>query len=412
MKTQFFENNRRKLMEQMQEGSVVLLFSGSAPRKSANEMYPYIPNSHFYYLTGIEEAECAFMIKKVNGQVEEQLFIPSYDELKAKWDGATVTKEMAQTISGVEHVRFMDGFKSSVQNILSQPQVERIGFDLIKQGVDEPLTYSHQMCHYYKNTHPHLHIENINHRLLTLRNIKQDEEVACMRQALDITNEGIKFLMKYANHGIYEYQLEAYFDFIVKTNGVVDYGFKSIAAAGKNATILHYQKNNCMIPEGSLILFDLGIKYKHYGVDISRTFPVNGKFTERQKLFYNIVLKAQTKVIDAIKPGIKFSRLNEMVRETYLEELGKLGMVSSDEELSKYYFHGVSHFLSSDAQVLVTPDYVLEAGMTLTVEPGLYIEEEAIGIRIEDDILVTEGGCEVLSKDIIKSVEEIENFML
>lgn len=407
----FFTNNRLKLAETMEEGSALILFAGTAPRKSANEMYPFIPNMHFYYLTGLEEDEIILMLTKINGKYEEILFIKPYDELKAKWDGAAVSKEKAKALSGIQKIMYVNTFKDTLNNLIGANTVHTLYFDLMKIGVGETLPYTHQMVESYRTSYPYIQIKNINPILLKQRNIKQKEEIMCMKKALAITKEGICFLMKYARDGIYEYQLEAYFDFIAKTNGITDYGFKTIAAAGENATILHYQKNNTIIPKDCLILFDLGIKYKHYGVDISRTFPVSGKFTDKQKLFYNMVLKAQQAVIDSIKPGLRFGKLNEIVREVYLKELGKLGMVANDEDISKYYFHGVSHFLSSDAMAINSPDTLLEEGMVLTVEPGLYIEEEKIGIRIEDDILVTTTGCEVLSKDIIKSVEDIEAFM-
>ncbi|MGL5677149.1 MAG: aminopeptidase P family protein [Cellulosilyticaceae bacterium] len=411
MNAAFFTTNRHKLMTGVEEGSVCVCFSGNAPRKSANEMYEYKVPMHFYYLTGLEESEMVLLLAKRGGTYEEVLFIPSYDELKAKWDGATVTKEKATAISGIENVMYVEQFDEYLNQRMATGQIQSLYMDLMKIGAKEPLTYSHQMAEKYKKVYPYAQLKNIHTTLLNNRNKKQPEEIAAMQKALAITKEGIEFLMKYAASGLYEYQLEAYFDFIAKTNGVTDYGFKTIAAAGENATILHYQKNNTCIPEDVLILFDLGIKYNHYGVDISRTFPVNGKFSERQKLFYEIVLKAQQAVIDAIKPGLPFARLNEIVREIYLEELGKLGMVANDVDVSKYYFHGVSHYLSSDAMVLNTPDTVLEEGMVLTVEPGLYIKEEKIGIRIEDDVLVTSEGAEVLSKDILKTVEEIEAFM-
>ncbi|MGL4736168.1 MAG: M24 family metallopeptidase, partial [Cellulosilyticaceae bacterium] len=163
--------------------------------------------------------------------------------------------------------------------------------------------------------------------------------------------------------------------------------------------------------EGAMILFDLGAQYQYYNADISRTFPASGKYGDRQKVFYNMVLEAQRRVIAEVKPGVLLRELNEIVRAYYLEALGELGMAESMDDVSQYYYHGVSHFLGLDTHDVGSGAIPLEAGMVITVEPGIYIAEEAIGIRIEDDVVVTETGCEVLSSDIIKTVEEIEAFM-
>ena len=191
--------------------------------------------------------------------------------------------------------------------------------------------------------------------------------------------------MKNAKVGMREYQLEAYFNFSLKSSGVTDYAFKTIAASGKNATILHYVKNNSELEDGKLILFDLGAQYKYYNADISRTFPINGKFTERQKQVYNVVLRAQEAVVSIARPGILFSVLNEAAKKVLVSGCIELGLIKEASELPKYYFHGVSHYLGLDTHDVGSRDVELKPGMVLTNEPGLYIEEENIGIRIEDD---------------------------
>jgi Xaa-Pro aminopeptidase len=233
-----------------------------------------------------------------------------------------------------------------------------------------------------------------------------------IRKAISITYEGIKNLLIHAKAGMREYQLEAYFDFILKSEGVKHYAFPTICASGKNGTVLHYDKNDDTVTENSLVLLDLGAQYNYYNADISFTFPVSGTFTERQKTFYNIVLKALRETTQLIKPGIPFAKLNEHTKKILAEECIKVGLIMEESELGNYYFHGVSHMLGLDTHdVGKYKDLVLQPGMVLTVEPGLYIEEDGIGIRIEDDVLVTEDGYEVLSKDIFRSVEEIEAFM-
>jgi Xaa-Pro aminopeptidase len=233
-----------------------------------------------------------------------------------------------------------------------------------------------------------------------------------IKEAIRITQDGIRNLMKNAKPAMTENQLEAYFDFTLKTNGVKHHAFHTICASGQNGTVLHYEDNDALVEDGSLVLLDLGAQYEYYNADISHTFPVNGTFTEKQKLYYNIVLKALRETTAIIKPGLKFTALNEHTKKVLSEGLIEAGLIEKPEEISKYYYHGVSHYLGLDTHdVGIYKDRVLEPGMVLTVEPGLYIEEEGIGIRIEDDVLVTEDGHENLSADLSREVEELEAFL-
>jgi Xaa-Pro aminopeptidase len=175
--------------------------------------------------------------------------------------------------------------------------------------------------------------------------------------------------------------------------------------------VLHYSRNNSRSGESDLILFDLGAEYGYYAADISRTFPLNGKFTNRQREVYDVVLEALEETTKAIKPGVPFKNLNEITKAILAKGLKKLGLIKEDSEISRYYYHGVSHHLGLDTHDVGSRECDLAPGMVLTVEPGLYIEEEGIGVRIEDDVLVTEKGCEVLSKDIIRTADEIEEYM-
>jgi Xaa-Pro aminopeptidase len=232
-----------------------------------------------------------------------------------------------------------------------------------------------------------------------------------MQKAIDITRDGLKDIMKVLEPGVFEYQLESTFTHSIKMNGADRNSFPTIAASGGDGVILHYVENDKKIEDNVLVLLDLGAQYKEYAADISRTYPSNGKFSSRQKEIYDIVLKAQAATIEIMKPGAKFSVLNETCKKVLTEELTSIGLIKTEEELSKYYYHGVSHFLGLDVHDLGDRDIVLEEGMVLTVEPGLYIAEEQIGIRIEDDILITKDGNRNLSIDIVKTTEDIESFM-
>ncbi|WP_055665307.1 aminopeptidase P family protein [Desnuesiella massiliensis] len=411
MKKKIYAENRKNLVERLKNNSILIMFAGSAPKKSADEAYPFTPNRNFYYLTGIDEEKIILMISKVNGKVEETLFIQKADPVMEKWVGKTISAEEAKEISAIEGIKHLEDFEATVHRLITTYDIERIYLDLERDRWSSANSISGEFANTIKNRYPQIKVKNIFNSICESRLIKNEEEIEEMKKAIDITKEGIESLMKNAKAGMKEYQLEAYFDFVLKTNGVKDYAFKTIAASGKNATVLHYVANNSDIKDGDLILFDLGAQLNYYNADISRTIPANGKFTERQKQIYNVVLKAELEVIKAIKPGLPFVELNNIAKKHLAEGLKELGVIEKDEELSRYYYHGVSHFLGLDTHDVGSREVELKPGMIVTVEPGLYIEEEAIGIRIEDDVLVTEESYEVLSKDIIKTVEEIEAFM-
>ncbi len=411
MNQDFFKRNQQKLAQHIQDNSAVILYSGKAPKKSADYRYRYTVNRHFYYITGLQESEIMMTLIKQNGEVTSCLYIKPHDPVMAKWVGETITKEEATAQSGIEQVQTLDTFEKTLHMMSEQMGIETFYFDLERDGFDEPESYEQKLAKTYRDKYPAITIKNVYPIISRLRMVKEQEEIDQLKTAIEITNEGILSLMKHAKAGMKEYQLEAYFDFEIKTRGAKDYAFNTIAASGANATVLHYEANDDTIKEDSLILFDLGAQYELYNADITRTFPVSGKFTDRQKVFYNIVLRAQREVIERIKPGVTTLELNQHVHQVYFEELQALGMVTTKEEVSKYYYHGVSHHLGLDTHDVNVRGVALEENMVITVEPGLYIEEEAIGIRIEDDVVVTATGCEVLSPQIIKTVDDIEAFM-
>lgn len=411
MKKEFYVKNRERLMSKIEDNSIVILFAGSAPYKSADEAYPFTPNRNFYYLTGIDRENIILMMTKRSGNIEETLFIEESDPVMARWVGERMKSEEAKEISGISAVDYTKNFYSSLGGVFSRFNYDKLYLDLERQDWNIPMTEAQSMAKEVRDKYSHLSIKNVYYYISELRTIKQKEEIEEIRKAINITKRGIEKMMENAKPNMMEYEIEAYFDYILTSEGVKDKAFKTIAAAGKNATVLHYSQNNSKCGENDLILFDLGAQGNYYNADISRTFPVSGKFTERQKQVYNVVLKANLEVMKAVKPGIPFTELNEIAKKVLGEGCKELGIIKDDSELSKYYFHGVSHYLGLDTHDVGDRGKILKSGMVFTNEPGLYIPEEGIGIRIEDDLLVTEDGCENLSKDIIKTVEEIEVFM-
>jgi Xaa-Pro aminopeptidase len=411
MKKEFFTRNRINILESIKDNSMLILFAGEAPQKSADEAYDFTPNRNFYYMAGISRENMILMITKINNKVNQMLFIEKADPVLEKWIGKRMTIEEAKEASGIDNIQFLEDFEESFSRLMLNYDMKKLYLDLEKISFDSIPTSSHLFAKMINDKYPQLKIKNIYQDICNLRLIKTEEEIAEMKKAIEITNEGIKSLMTNAKPGMMEYQIEANFDYILKCAGVADYAFKTIAASGINATVLHYSQNNTKTEDKDLILFDLGAQWNYYNADISRTFPLNGKFTERQKEIYNIVLKAMEDTMAVIKPGVPFTKLNETAKQSLAGGLKKLGIIKEDSELSKYYFHSVSHYLGLDTHDVGSREIELKPGMVLTVEPGLYIPEEKIGIRVEDDVLVSENGYENLSKNILKKIEDIEAFM-
>jgi Xaa-Pro aminopeptidase len=397
----------------MEDNSLAVIFSGNAKHRSADQDYQFTPSRNFYYLTSIDRQDFVLLITKYNGKVDETLFILKSNPDIEKWIGYRMKAEAAKTISGINKIAYAEDFEATFNRLLDVCNFKNIYLDT-HYRVEGFLSKALDLTSLITKNFPYLKILSASQLINDFRTLKETEEIEAMRKAIDITKVGIENIMKNAKPGLMEYQLEAYYDFAIKFNGANGPSFKTIAASGLNGTVLHYEENNCIAEDHTLVLFDLGCEYEYYCSDISRTIPVNGKFTDRQKAVYESVLSVNEKMIEWIKPGKKFKEFQETAREMLAEECIKLGLMTDKKDISKYYYHGIGHYLGLDVHDVGRTDMnerVLEPGMVLTVEPGLYIAEEKIGVRIEDNIIVTVDGCENLSKDIIKSVSDIESFM-
>ncbi len=399
MDKKVFVEHRKNIGNLMMDSSLLIVFS--KPKEDVKKDV----DRNYYYLCGNFEYNNIVLILKQKNQVKEMMFIEPYDDFKAKWVGAPLSKDEVYKQSGIEDIHFLNEFDSIIDAHLKE--VTKVYLDL----KDEKDAYSKEMllAKKWKEEYSHLVIYNAESLFKSVRTIKHPLEIEEMKHAIKITKLGIEAILSNMKES-YEYQLESYFDQAIKYNGATGYAFPTIAASGKNACCLHYMANEDLAKNGDLILFDLGCSFDMYCSDISRTFPVNGKFSPRQKEIYTIVLEGQEHVLKHIKPGITTKELNQILIQFYAKRLKEIGLIQTDQEVMKYYYHGVSHHIGLDCHDLCeyTP---LKPNSIISCEPGLYIAEEGIGIRIEDDILVTETGCINLSQDILKTVEEIEQFM-
>lgn len=399
MKNQVIKN-RKNVISEMKDNSVMIIISGYELKRSADGAYPFTVNRNFFHLTNINEPN-QILVMQDDGT--ETLYIEPVDEMYEKWVGRKLRKNEALEISGIEDIRYTEEFDFDAF------KGQDIYLDLEEDTISKIKTPAQFLIERF-NINKH-RIHDAYPMIAKSRTIKSERELEDMREAISITNRAILNMLDHFKPNVKESYYESYFDLILKQENVI-HAFETIAAAGERATTLHYVTNDEIAKDGDLVLFDLGATYNLMCADISRTFPANGRFTQEQAHYYNMVLKAQELVIEAVKPGVTMNELNDIVVDHYFKELQKEGLVEERDDVIKYYYHGVSHSLGLDVHdVGLDRDDKLVAGHVVTVEPGIYIKEKGIGIRIEDNILVTETGHENLSQEIIKTIEDIEEYM-
>lgn len=394
---------RQKLAELLEDGDNVILFAKPQPH-----LEKFSQDSNFLYFTGLNHPELIYIAGKSAGRFNDMLLIERSNPEREVWEGKKLTAEEAREQSGIQRIHYVDEFLSVVGGICQL--AKRIYANYGNVALNRPVSYPMFMLEPIRQRFPQIIIEQINTLIHGLRAIKSDWEVMQLQKAIDITGKGIMDILENARAGMMEYELEAMLFYRMQRAGVQRWGFDPIIASGINAATLHYEKNDCMISSGDLVLLDVGASYNNYSADISRTFPINGTFTERQKELYSLVLEVQKTVISMIKPGITIAELHKTSRDLLAEGLVRIGLIETEAEITKYYMHGIGHFLGMDTHDVNPQGHsvVLEQGHVLTVEPGIYIPEEKLGIRIEDDVLVTAEGHCVLSQNIPKEISELE----
>lgn len=410
-----YNENRKKIFNNIENNSVVILHSGYDQHKSADAVRKYEVNKNFYYLCGINQKDVKLVLVKINEQELSWLFIDEIDEVMAKWVGRTLTKEEAIAISGVDAVYYNSQFEGMVSSLYQPTRhfayaVENVYLDLEVTKIPLYNTFALEYAKKIKEVYPSLIVKNVYHKVVDARMKKTEGEIEEICKSIETTKNAIYNVMKHHNELKNESLATAYHDFVLINEGKPN-SFENIIASGKNATILHYDSNNSDIEENSLLLMDVGCYTNWYSSDISRTFPVSGKFTKKQKEIYEIVLEANKKCIEYAKAGITWLDINNYAKSILVSGMKKLGYIKDDAELIKYYFHSIGHSLGLDVHDPSIYSQGLVEGMVITIEPGLYIEELGIGIRIEDNIVITKDKAIVLSKDIIKEIDDIEKFM-
>ena len=407
-----FKARREEVFNKMEANSVLILFSGIESHVSADEYAPFEANRNFFYLTGLRRDNMVLVMDKAVEEPKTFLYIEEADETVVRWTGKKVSVEEAKEVTGIEDVRFIDSFQGEISRIMTREDVKNFYFDCYREQVSDLADYNTVKAKEFADKYLGVTVKNLHPIIAEMRMQKDNDEIAQIREAVRVTDEGLKRVLKKLEPGKKEYQAQADFEYTIKYLGAEGPSFATIAGSGMNGTMLHYETNQETCKDGDLLLLDLGAKWQGYCSDITRTYPVNGTYTDRQKKVYNIVLKANRAVAKAAKPGMTLRELNDICKKVLAEGCIELGLIKEEKEIDKYYMHGVSHHLGIDVHdVTVASNSKLRPGAVITDEPGLYIDEWETGIRIEDDLLITEDGCEVLSEAIMRNPDEIERYM-
>ena len=406
-----FEARRQSILNQMGENSLLILYSGAPIHISADAYHHFEANRHFYYLTGLRRENMILVLRKSENGNQSMLYIEKSDPNAERWTGKMVTVEEAKSISGIDDVRFTASFQAQLDYLLGSSTLSTCYFDCYRHQQSDLPDYNLAKAQQFAAEHPGITVRNLWPMAAKLRMQKDEDEVALTEHAIDITDKALQRVLTTLEPGMKEYQAQANFEHMVHYLGAEGPSFPTIAGSGKNGCMLHYETNRDTCQDGTLLLLDLGVRYQGYCSDITRTYPVGGKFSERQRKVYEIVLKANKEVAAQAKPGMTTKELNEICKKVLTQGCMELGLIDKEEDIGKYYMHGVSHHLGLDVHDVTVEGVKLAPGSIITDEPGLYIDEWEIGIRIEDDLLITEDGCRVLSAAIIKEPDEIEAFM-
>ena len=443
---------RSNVAAKMADKSILILFSAE-PKLYANDVdYVYRQENNLFYLTGLKQAGATLVMTKDGGSVREVLFLPKRVPVREAWEGKMYSREQATKISGLttivdaseaadflKAVREKSPFTSKDGNVSVSTAVSKL-YLLLPNGEQDPNGQrEYRAENEFAKAGSELSIENARPIFSDLRHIKSPYELKMLQHAIDITTEAQMRSMGMVGKAKMEYEVQAEVEYTFRRRNADFWGYPSIVGCGPNATTLHYVESQSAVKHGDLLLMDVGAEYEHYTADVTRTFPVSGKFTKEQAEIYRIVYDAQEAVAKATKPGVQFQVLQGIARQTIADGLFRLGLITDPKggQVGIWFIHGLGHWLGMNVHDVGRYGVPLQAGMVFTNEPGIYIREDAldnlpdtaenrafkekvrpafekyknIGVRIEDDMLVTANGVEWMTKDLPRKLEDVEEFM-
>lgn len=417
-----FIKTRTNFMSKMQKNSTAVFFANDVLPVNSDATYRFSQNSNFYYLTGIDQEECILFLfpNAPKKEWREVLFIRQTNEHIQIWEGWKYSKEEAKAASGIQTIKFFEEFESFLLTLISHIEAIYLDFNEHERNAHFVETAAHRFTKKLKSEFPGHGILRATPILESLRSIKHEEEIIQIQTACDITEKAFRRVCKFIKPGVNEREIEAEIMHEFLRNGATGEAYGSIIASGRNACVLHYTLNNAICNDGDIILMDFGSEYGNYSSDLTRSIPVNGKFTPRQKEVYNAVLRVMKGASDMLIVGNNLTDYHFAVGELMTKELVDLNLITMEQvknqnpdmpAYKKYFMHGTSHYLGLDTHDVGSRYTPFQAGNVFTCEPGIYILEENIGIRIENDILITEKGNIDLMGSIPREVEEIESLM-
>ncbi len=419
---ELFLNNRKRFSEKMNQGAIAVFNSNDIMPTSADGTMPFIQQTDIYYLSGIDQEEsilCLFPDAQ-DKKLKEILFLKETSEEIAIWEGEKLSRERAREISGVQSVYWLKDFEGVFASLVFQAKSiyinsnEHLRASRIVQTRDDRFAAwckTKYPLHQYERSQPILH---------DLRVIKSGFEIAQLQKAIDITESAFRRVLKFVKPGVHEFEIEAEMIHEFVKNRSRRFAFQPIIASGYNACVLHYVENKDVCKDGDLVLMDFGAEYGNYNADLTRCIPVNGRFSDRQKAVYRAVLTVQRESIKMLVPGNDIPQYHQEVGKVMERELLGLGLLTKTEiknqdpanpAYKKYFMHGTSHHLGLDVHDYGYPQMTMAPGMVFTVEPGIYIREESLGIRLENDVIITNDGIVDMMKNIPVEIEEIEDLM-
>jgi Xaa-Pro aminopeptidase len=419
-----FINNRQRLRAEMKPASLAVFNSNDIMPTSADGTMPFRQNSDLFYLTGVDQEETILVICPdfPEKKYREILFVREPNEHLEKWEGHKLNKAEARDVSGVETVLYLPDFHKWLHHMMAMGGVERVYLNSNEHYRSDVIveTRDARFVKWCQSMYPLHQYDRVAPLMAKLRTIKQPQELTLMQKAADITEKGFRRVLGFVKPGVMEYEVEAEFIHEFVRNGSRGHAYTPIVASGANSIVLHYIENSRPCKTGDLLLLDIGAEYANYNADMTRTIPVSGKFTKRQKEVYNAVLRIQREAIRLMNDGMAYFDYHKAVEKIVERELVGLKLITTkeikdqkqgQEAFRKYFYHGTGHMLGLDVHDLGNMHSKMAVGSVWTVEPGIYIKEEGFGIRLENNVVIRKKGVDDLMKNIPIEAEEIEDLM-
>ena len=419
---QLFIKNRALFNSKIKENDVAIFNANDIMPTNADGTMPFRQNNDLFWLSGVDQEESVLVLfpNHPDKNMREILFLKETNEHIAIWEGAKLSKDSAYKTSGIKTVFWLSELEAKLNELISKADSVYLNKNIHGRSASEVQTRDDRFRNMIHDKFSNKAIKEVAPIMHELRAIKSDFELKLMQKACDITEKGLRRILPFIKPGVMEYEIEAELMHEFLRNRSNGFAYQPIIGSGVNSCVLHYIENNNACKDGDVLLMDFGAEYANYASDLTRTIPVNGKFSERQKAVYNSVLNVMKEATKMITPGTKFKDYNTEIGRIMELELIKLGLLNKHDVqkqdpknplFKKYFMHGTSHYLGLDVHDVGDFDWPMKEGMVFTCEPGIYILEEELGVRLENDVLVTANGPDDLMKNIPIEIEEIESLM-